>query len=233
MKELLKRIKEIKEKKNGKAILFFAFYLIFFTILILVIRFSEKRPLPSASEYEKGTSYTFYLDKIANNNYHYIYTITLDGVKYVYDGNKYNDKEMFKFNAIDYFKSGDDFFKNTGIWVKSESPYIYDDFFDLNNISEIVELATYDSKTSFDNGRLRYNFLISTNTLNQMLNNVDSDYLEEPNELVIDTQKDKFVDEITFNLNSYCTMNKLCQNSLEIKLSYDKFGEIEEISNPF
>lgn len=232
MKKWLEKIKEIKEQKNCKAILFFGFYMIFFLVLILTIKFSEKRPLPSADEYEKGSKYTFYLDNIAGNNYHYVYTITQDGVKYEYDGVKYNEQELFKFNLKDYYRNDDNFFINNGIWLKNESPYVYDKFLDINNVAQIIEAATYDSKTSYDNGREIYNFLISSNTLNQKLDNIDSDYFEEPNEIVVSTDKDKYVEEIIFNLDSYCTMNKFCQNSLEIKLAYDRFEEIEEIKNP-
>lgn len=232
MKKYIEKFNEIKEMKNGKAILFFGFYLFFFIVLFLTIKFSDKRPLPSSDEYEKGSNYTFYLDNIASNNYHYLYTITLDGVKYEYDGVKYNNQELFNMNTINYYRKGDAFFTNNGIWIKSENPYIYDKFLDINNISEIIELATYESKTSYEDGRQKYNFLISSNTLNQKLNNIDSDFLEEPNQLVISTDKNKYVEEIGFKLDNYCTLNKLCQDSLEIKLNYDKFGEIEEIDSP-
>lgn len=233
MKKFINKIKEIKEMKNGKAILFFGFYFIFFLILFLILKLSEKNPLSHPDEYEKGNNgYVFHMDKILENNYKYTFTITIDGVQYIYLGQKNGSKEIIKFNNKDYFRNEFDFFRNDNIWLKCENPFVFTDFLDINIIEKIIETSSYESKTSFENGKQSYNLLISSNTLNQLLSNINSDFLEEPNKIYINTDTEKYVNEIKFNLDSYCYLNNLCQKSLEINLEYYDFGNILEIVNP-
>ncbi len=233
MKKFLNKIKEISEMKNGKAILFFGFYFIFFLILILFLKFSEKNPLSSAEKYEKGNKgYIFYMNKILDKNFKYVFTISLDGIKYTYVGQKNDNKELFNYNGKEYYRSENDFFRNDNIWLKTENPFIFKEFLDISIISKIIEKSSYESKTSFENGKQSYNLLISSNTLNKLLNNVDSDFLEEPNKINISTLEDKNVNNIEFNLDSYCYLNNLCKNSLVIKLEYFDFGGISEIVSP-
>ena len=93
-------------------------------------------------------------------------------------------------------------------------------------------MASLESKTTYEDGRSSINMLISTNTLNQKLNNIDSDFFEEPNKITLIANKNNEIDEINYDLSSYCTLNKLCQNSLKITLNYEMYGEIKNIENP-
>jgi hypothetical protein len=234
MKEFIKKIKEMYNDPKGRGILFFGFYFIFFVGVILLVRFGSRNPVIT-TEYEKGNSnsnYSYDITGIAGDNYTFTYTISLDGVNYIYSGSKYNDLEEFIYNNKNYFRNGDNYFVNNSLWIKSDNPYIYSDFLDYDNICDMIIAATYESKTSYDSGKEIYNYLISSNTINSMINGIDSDYLEEPNKITVITDEDKNVSEIIFNLDSYCTVNKLCTSSLKIDLSYDNFKEVDEIENP-
>ena len=75
-------------------------------------------------------------------------------------------------------------------------------------------------------------FVISSNTLNSILYGMNTDYDEVPNEVIIYTDVTRNVNKITFNLDSLCRNNKICNYGLKINLEYDMFGEVEGIINP-
>ena len=209
-KEFIKLINDLKKTSKGRAILFFGGYFIFFLVLIIVVRISGTNNISSSDDYEKGTPFQFKVNNIVNNNYAFNYKVNLDGVVYNYVGEN----------------------NNSGLWVKCDSPYIYSYFFDILNIKNIFEKATYVSKTEYDSGKTSYNFLISSNTLNSMIDNMFTDIEEEPNEIVINTDEDNYVNEIKFKLDSYCINNNSCSKNLDIELYYDSYGQIEEFKSP-
>lgn len=231
MKDKIKQIKEIIKDPKKKAILFFCFYSVFFLVIILLLRFGD-RSITKSSDYEKGNSPTFDIQSILEDNYLYGYTITLDGVKYEYYGEKVGNTEYFEFAGKAYYKDGDKFFVKDNQWSECESPYVFSDFLDTEKLYSLLEKSYFESKTTYQSGKNNFNFLISTNTINQILSNIDSDFLEEPNQIVLIANNDKIINEVTLNLDSYCSLNNLCQKSLKINLQYDMFGEISSIENP-
>ena len=234
MKKGIEIIKELKKTSKGKAILFFGGYLIFFIVVILFVKFSS-RSTTLPSDYEKGKSSgkEISIDKLVENNYLFTYKIVLDGKEYIYNGKRNKDIELFQFNNKTYYKNEDTYFsKNNELWVKVDNPYVFGDFIDSGKIIPIIEMASLESKTTYEDGRSSINMLISTNTLNQKLNNIDSDFFEEPNKITLIANKNNEIDEINYDLSSYCTLNKLCQNSLKITLNYEMYGEIKNIENP-
>ena len=234
MKKWIEIIKELKKTSKGKAVLFFGGYLIFFIVVILFVKFSS-RSTTLPSDYEKGKSSgkEISIDKLVQNNYLFTYKINLDGKEYIYNGKRNKDIELFQFNNKTYYKNEDTYFsKNNELWVKVDNPYVFGDFIDSGKIIPIIEMASLESKTTYEDGRSSINMLISTNTLNQKLNNIDSDFFEEPNKITLIANKNNEIDEINYDLSSYCTLNKLCQNSLKITLNYDMYGEIKNIENP-
>lgn len=234
MKKGIEIIKELKKTSKGKAILFFGGYLIFFIVVILFVKFST-RSTTLPSDYEKGKSSgkEISIDKLVENNYLFTYKIVLDGKEYIYNGKRNKDIELFQFNNKTYYKNEDTYFsKNNELWVKVDNPYVFGDFIDSGKIIPIIEMASLESKTTYEDGRSSINMLISTNTLNQKLNNIDSDFFEEPNKITLIANKNNEIDEINYDLSSYCTLNKLCQNSLKITLNYEMYGEIKNIENP-
>lgn len=232
MKNFFNKIKEIKKMKNGKAILFFGFYFIFFVVIIIFIKFSSRVPVMHSEDYEMGQgSYSFKIETLLKNNYQYSYIITLDDINYEYFGKRYKNMELFQFNGNDYFRNEDEYFIKNNIWIKSDNPYKFREFLDVNNLVNLIKMASYNAKTTYESGKIKYNFLISSNTINQNLYNISSDFLEEPNEIIVSTDEEKNVDDITLNLDSFCKVNKLCNSSLKMKFKYDNFFEVQ-FDNP-
>lgn len=231
MKNIIENIQELKKNPKGNAIIFFLFYFVFFVILFLVIKGTgNKNSL--LQEYEKGNTSVFDNNGILSNNYMFDYKIKLDGVVHDYYGKRKDTVETFKYNNIDYYKSDKDFFSNNGTWVKCETPYLFSEILDIGNMNTIMNNATYESKTEYDDGKIDYNFLISSNSLNKILYNMDTDFDEVPNKIVLSSDSDKIINKISLILNSFCMLNNKCNSSLEIELNYDMFGGVSKIDNP-
>ena len=227
MKQVIGLIREMYKTPRGKGILFFGFYFLIFLILIIIFKFSGDGQYHE-KDYELGNSYSFNTSYVENNNYHFEYIITKDNTKYVYVGDRYDDKEIFTFNNKEYYFDGNKYYVDDKEVV---NPYLYSKFIDFNNTKSLLEMATYDSRTSYESGVTKYNFLLSSNTINSIFDNKETDIDEEPNSITISTSNNGIMDEITYHLDSYCDYEKDCNNKLEISLNYSKFGEIKEIVN--
>lgn len=233
MKDFIEKLEELKKTRYGKAILFFGFYFIFFLVIVVGIRFGSKAPLSRYDEYENGNSkYNFKVDKLLEDNFNFDYVITLDGNSYEYVGVRNNNRELFNYNEYNYYKDESGCYVGGTSWIKGDDPYLYSEFLDVNKIIELLALATYKAKTSYDSGAESYIFMISSNTINQHLYGINSDYFEVPNEIVVDTDTSNVINTLEFNLDSYCKVNNKCQNSLRIKLNYSKYGEVSDIDSP-
>ena len=231
MKNFFKKIKEIKEKPNGNAIIFFTFYAFFFLFLILFLRFSSNRG-STYTEYERGLQYYIDYNSLSNNNYSYKYIITLDGNSFEFVGDKYSNTEKFTYNSFEYYKNDDTYFINNPIWVKTSNPNDYSSFVNINNISTIVEKGTYEYQTSYESGKNVYSFLISTDTLNNIISDINTDFDDMPNRMELSIDSNGNIEKISYYLDDYCKSNKICSSSLKIELNYSNFGNIKKIDNP-
>lgn len=231
MKELFKNIKELSKTTKGKAILFFGFYFVFFIIIMIIARFGS-RNYTKPSDYEKGKSGTFYMNDFVDKNYGFTYQVSLDNVKYTYTGTRNSNNTLFDYNGNNYFSSDDKYFINNSIWSKCDNPIMFYNFINPSKLTSILENSWNEANTSYEDGRHEYSLLISTNTLNKLLDSKNTDYDEIPNKIVVSTDSDKLANKITYNLDSYCKLNNLCDNSLSLEISYYRFGKIEGIDNP-
>ena len=225
-------MKNIKDNDNAKikAYIFFGFYLIFFIVLILFIRINNSKRIKKVESADD--SLMFKVEKVLDDNYSYSYKVILDNIVHEYVGIKNGKYESFEYDEKKYYKNKDNYFVNDGLWIKSDNPYLYSEFFDSNNIVDLIENAFYESKTEYEGGRIVYNFLISTNTINKNLKDIDSDFEEIPNRLVVSTNNKNELNEVQLYLDSYCKLNNLCNESLKIDISYSNFSKVDSIDNP-
>lgn len=231
MMDFIEKIKEISKTKKGSTILFFGVYVIFFIVIILVIRVGGNKNFMN-QEYEKGITTSFKNKGILNNNYYFDYKVHLDDKVYDYYGKRNGDVELFKYNNVDYYKNKTAFFMNNGTWIKCDNPYVFYDFIESVSMGEIIDNSTFMSKEDLEGKKVQYTLLISTNTINKIVSGTDTDYDEIPNQIILDSDNTGEIVKVTFKLDSYCKLNNLCNNSLEIELSYEMFGEIKKIDNP-
>ena len=223
----MKTLLDLRKTPRGRAILFFGAYFFFFLLLIIISRFGNRTSNYKYDDFEKNK---VSFDSIANNNYNFTYSVFLDDMKYIFTGERNGD--ITKINYLDnvYYKINDNYYDSNNMIV--DNPIIFSLFLDNNNYDNICENSYYESKTEYEDSHLRFDYLLSTNTINSLFYNIESDYNEEANKIVYSTDKDKDVYQINYILDSYCLLNNLCERSLKIEIAYDKFGEISKIENP-
>lgn len=231
MKNLIENFNEFRKTKNGKPILFFGFYLLFFIFVFLLIKFEGNKDFLN-QEYEKGRSSQFNSSLLLGKNYYYDYKINIDGVLHDYYGKRNQDIESFKYNNNEYYRNGDDFFINNGMWVKCDNPYIFYEIIDVDNLSDIINNSTIMSNDGAGEGKKVYKYVISTNTINKLIYNVESDYDEVPNDLDITLDNNNGSIVVKLTLNSFCKLNNVCNDSLVVEANYEMFNSVRDIDNP-
>ena len=228
--EDLKKILDFIKTPKGKAVLFFAIYFIFFLFIGVVFKSSGSTSLVD----DNNSSFDFNLESITNNNYKFTFNILVDDKEIIYNGIRYDDREdVTKDSSIRYYREKDNFFiDSNGVWIKSENPYLYNEFYNSDNISSLLASASYVSKTEYDSGKVVYNFSISSASINKLFEENDLDVEEIPNELIVSVDEYGYVNKIKFNLASYCKVKNICVNNMVIDLFYDEYGKVEEIISP-
>jgi len=227
MKNLINNIKELKKKSYGKPVLFFGGYLIFFIILFILIGVTGKSPVTNNNSYSINP---VSIESILNKNYTFSYKVVLDDNTYLYEGDKLNDEISFKYNNKEYYQNSSNTYIKEEDWVSVDNPIKFKYIFNEENLNNIVENSYYESKTTYESGKVIYNYLISSNTINRIINGNETDFSEEPNKLSIVKSSD--VEEISLNLDSYCVLNKLCNKSLKIIVNYDNYNSVKQVVNP-
>ncbi len=227
----LKFIDDLKENANAKTILFFGFYFIFFLVLVLLVRFAPKHII-NPDQYEKSKPLYFSSEVLKNNNYHFKYIVYLDEYTYEYEGDKFNELELFEYNNSSYFNNNNTFYKKGESWEKVDNPYRFNKFFSGKSISDLINNSYYQKSTRNEDNTSYHELDISSNTINKILDNKDSDVDEVPNKIIIYADSDGELDKISFNLDSYCKVIDGCQNTLKIDLEYSNAGKIQDIKNP-
>lgn len=232
MKKVIGIFKELKKTPRGKSILFFGGYLIFFVVLMVLVRVSGNNNYKSDSSIYNNRE-LFSVNEIRDNNYKFTYNVKLDGVVYSYSGTRNNNRILFKFNNLDYYVDGNKYYvNNNGTWNSCDNPIMFNEFFYGENVKKILNRASNESTTKYEDGRREFNMLISTNTLNELFTGKITDFDEVPNKIVVGTTKELKANSINYNLDSYCILSKLCNTGLTIDVLYDDFGKIEVIDNP-
>lgn len=229
-------LKDLMKTPRGRGILFFGVYFVFFLALILLIRFGNRGEV-IGNELESGNPYNFSVSNITGNNYNFSYQVEIDDNIFLYQGSRYKNTELFTISnggsIVEYYLNSENYFSNSnGLWLKADNPYKYWQFIDIKYVNNIIKNATYISKTDYESGKSVYNFQISSNTIVKLLENIDTDVDEVPNEIVVITDENNYVNEVKFLLDSYCKAKTICTNSMNINLKYGDFGNIEEIKSP-
>lgn len=222
----------IKDSKNGKIIVFFGVYLLFFIGIFCLIKFGGNKDYLT-QKYERGNKGLYDNEGILSNNYYFNYKVKIDGVVHDYYGKKYDNVELFKYNNHDYYRNVDNYYiNNNENWSKVDRPYLLYEFIDIENSGNLLDDAYLLSTNKSGDMVKSYTYLVSSNSINKFLYNIDSDYDEVPNQIILEVDDKKNVNKITFKLNSFCKLKNVCQNDLEIELSYEMFGEVKKIDNP-
>ena len=233
----IKFIKDLYQSKRGRAILFFIFYFIFFFVLISLIRtnYSSNRNVNPNNDNSVSTEYK--LDGIKNGNYHFTREENINGVITNFTGDKADNKtegvmtlnntftNYFIYDNINLIKTTDKYEVTTDLYHFNNITADY-------NIENILKRSTLISKTEYETGNTLYNYEITSNTIDSILNGTNIDIADIPNSIILESNEDDEVVKITYNLSSYATYINNAPTTISIIITYSNFGEIENIEVP-
>ena len=233
----IKFIKDLYQSKRGRAILFFIFYFIFFFVLISLIRTNYSSNRNVNPNNDKSVSTEYKLDGIKNGNYHFTREENINGVITNFTGDKTDNKtegvmtlnntftNYFIYDNINLIKTTDKYEVTTDLYHFNNITADY-------NIENILKRSTLISKTEYETGNTLYNYEITSNTIDSILNGTNIDIADIPNSIILESNEDNEVVKITYNLSSYATYINNAPTTISIIITYSNFGEIENIEVP-
>ncbi len=227
LNEIISNIKSLRNTERGKAILFFAFYAIFFFVIFLMARFGNHPQSILDTELKRDEKYS--INSILGDNYNYTYSVIIDNNEYIYMGSKNDSVESFTYKGDTYYRNGVNFFTyKNGLWIKVDNPYVYEKFLNIYDLQKIIVDGTLIS----DSNKLSAKYLISTASIVKADEGINIDIEEVPNSMIQYANKSGKINKIELDLTSYGKYKKICSTKFVVVLNYSDFGEVGEITNP-
>lgn len=233
----IKFIKNLYNSRRGRAILFFVFYFVFFFVLISLIRtnYSSNNHINISNDNKVNTEYK--LDGIESGNYHFTREENINGIITKFTGDKSDEKTEGIMTSNNIFYSyfiydNINLIKTIDKYEVTSELYHFNNITDDNNISRILKKATLISKTEYETGNILYNYEITTNTINKIVNGKEIDIADIPNKIALETNEEDEVLKITYDLSSYVTYINNISTTITIAIDYSNFNEIKDIEIP-
>ena len=233
----IKFIKNLYNSRRGRAILFFVFYFVFFLVLISIIRtnYSSNNHINISNDNKVNTEYK--LDGIESGNYHFTREENINGIITKFTGDKSDEKTEGIMTSNNIFYSyfiydNINLIKTIDKYEVTSELYHFNNITDDNNISRILKKATLISKTEYETGNILYNYEITTNTINKIVNGKEIDIADIPNKIALETNEEDEVIKITYDLSSYATYINNISTTITIAIDYSNFNEIKDIEIP-
>lgn len=233
----IKFIKNLYNSRRGRAILFFVFYFVFFFVLISLIRtnYSSNNHINISNDNKVNTEYK--LDGIESGNYHFTREENINGIITKFTGDKSDEKTEGIMTSNNIFYSyfiydNINLIKTIDKYEVTSELYHFNNITDDNNISRILKKATLISKTEYETGNILYNYEITTNTINKIVNGKEIDIADIPNKIALETNEEDEVIKIAYDLSSYATYINNISTTITIAIDYSNFNEIKDIEIP-
>ena len=165
---------------------------------------------------------------LTSNDYSFTYEVKLDDKIYNYKGIKKSSLLQYKVDNKEYYQENlKTYVKDVG-WNLVDSPIMFNKYLDESIIDSIVNSSYKESKTEYEDGTNTLNLLISSNTLNKILDNKETDYSEMPNKVSVTINADGYIVEINYNLDSYCMVENKCDKALSLNVKYSDFYTVNK-----
>jgi hypothetical protein len=140
-KEKKFQFRELFTNKQYRSIAILIFYAVLFAILIVMLRMPS-----SGTDLENGTHVTKVkgFELINNNNFSYKYTVMVDDERYIFEGKKFEDKDMLTLIKDD--EKREYYLENNKYYVKEndkfvsiiEKPFLIFDFFNTDVLDMLI-----------------------------------------------------------------------------------------------
>ena len=227
IKEYIKILKKTYKNPRGKAFLFFGVYFIFFLVLIIMFRVgnSTHKYIDNDTNDNKYTTITW-LD-----NYKYNYKVIIDDKTYDYNGIRIDDVNVINYDGkvyycddIECFINGEEVEEDVEPeMIEVDNPCIHNNILKVNNLKKLLKVATKDSTTNYEDGRVAYNYLLATSTIVKNIDKKDVDLDDLPNSIFI-VYKDNVQEKLEIDMTSYGKYKNLCSNSFKIIVEFKDQG---------
>lgn len=220
-KEKKFQFKELFTNKQYRSIIILSFYAILFTVLIVFIR----NPVDVGTGGNNKTNVEGY-ELIDNKNFGYKYTVTLDEDIYVYEGQKYDNKDLFTLSkgevSANYYVEGDKFYKEENGVYKSimDKPIMVFDYFNTNLLDQLIARSIIiDEKNN--------KYKIDNQALYDILNE-DTSKVESGDNYITLGYRNSNITKIEFELGNYARLVGDNYDKVVINLEYYDFNLIED-----
>jgi len=222
-KETKFELKELFTNKQYRSIMILVLYAVLFAILIVFIR------TPGENLSNDGGSTVTNLkgyELIDNKNFGYKYTVTLDDEEYIYDGQKFGDKELVilsKDEVKRYYYIEDDktYIKENYVYKSTvDKPILIFDFFDTDVLDQLITRSIL-----IDENANRYK--IDNQDLYDVLNE-DTTKVESGENYITLNYRNSNITKITFELDNYSKTIGENYDKVIISLEYYDFNLIED-----
>lgn len=232
-----KFLKEAWTDPRKKAIVILGCYFVFFVILIAMLRINNTNNSKKMDNIYKTSNTVYSLDKLKEKNYRFIYEIEEDSTTFVISGEQVGDFLEFSIKdragITNYYKDSKEWLKEENKeWIKVDNPIKYDYILNIDAIENILDKATYISKTEYQDKNNDLNYEISTTTLCELIDNRHIDIDDSPNIITVSVNDKNSVEAIELDLSSYFTYLNNRKSKVVFKLSYNDIGNVKEILNP-
>lgn len=238
LKEVKEIFKKISKTPRGKAFLFFGVYFFFFLFLIIFFRTGTNINYSSNTGNDNNDSYN---EITWVDNYKYNYKVVIDDKTYNYSGIRIDEFNFIQYNDKNYYCNNEKCLIEKDKVINEEdedddmeevaNPCIYSNILNISNFKKLLSLATKDSTTNYEDGRVAYNYLLSTSTIVKNIDKKDIDLDDIPNSIFI-IYKDNIEEKLEIDLTSYGKYSKLCNNSFKIVVEFSNQGnnDLNDIS---
>lgn len=235
-----KSIPILEENQNLKPIIFFGFYLIFFLVLVLLLRSGYKNNNTATNIQKSGYGYDYKLNRILNENYHFVYTEEMNAEKTIFEGDWLDNTLSYRKSGVissEYYQNRDKVYlkdPNSLTWSETENPMIFFQLANPSNLKRVITSATYVSKTDYIKSDTKsFNYEIETSYLYKMFNNETNEFDNIPtNKIIVTIEENGKIKSVQLDLTSYYNIINKEITNYKLTFTYSKYGEIEEISNP-
>lgn len=224
-------VKELFLNKQYRSIIILVFYVVLFTVLIIGLR--QPRSMHSTNNGGNVSSNVKGYDLILNNNFGYKYTVEMDEVEYVYEGKRYQNKDLVTISSgeesREYYFEGDSYYGKTEDTYKSvfTKPIFIFDYFNTKALGTAIGRATFDEEKG--------QYIIDNQNLYDVLSD-NNDKVEKGDNFITLEYRNSYITKITFDVTNYANMlGERCEKAT-ITLEYfdfnliDDFGEIKVVN---
>lgn len=204
IKNFFHTLKVLWKNPKFKGVVQIIFWVIFFVIVAIIFRTTEKSQKQSSEIIENEQN-----EEVVSYEYEYQYSDTLNTI--IISGTYYDKKEVFYFNNNKYYFV-DNIYYNALDKTVTNFDYAFNEW-NYNSIKNIMDNNSYSNKTSYKSGNIKYEYTIN----NLIYNNYYGTNYQNDIVINITVKENKIVDVI------------INYGFASVTISYTNLNEIDDL----